>query len=168
SIAANGNLYFQARQSDEDDANIFVSHYGNGGYLTPIKLSSAINGPGHNCHPYIAPDESYLIFDCERPDGYGEMDLYISFRKENGEWTEAKNMGPKVNSPNDERRSFVTYDGKYLFFDGYVLNGAEQLPDQPITFEEFRNFTNAPGNGSADFYWVDAKVIDELKPKDLK
>jgi len=32
--------------------------------------------------PYIAPDESYLLFSSMRSDGYGDFDLYVSYKKE--------------------------------------------------------------------------------------
>ena len=34
-----------------------------------------------NAHPFIAPDETYLIWDDQREDGNGSSDLYISFRR---------------------------------------------------------------------------------------
>ena len=66
-------------------------------------------------HPYIAPDESYVIFDGIRPSGYGDCDLYISFNK-NGIWTEAYNLGSKINSEMCEMTPSVSPDGKHLFF----------------------------------------------------
>ncbi|MCK5148631.1 hypothetical protein KAR48_17890 [bacterium] len=55
-----------------------MSRYENGRYSLPEKLSNAINAP-FAAHPYIAPDESYLIFDSN-----GE--LFVSFHYENGKW----------------------------------------------------------------------------------
>lgn len=43
--------------------------------------------------PFIAPDESCLIFSSNRPGGYGSNDLYISFRNDNDTWTAPRNMG---------------------------------------------------------------------------
>jgi len=66
-------------------------------------------------HPFIAPDESYIIYDFEKNDGFGDCDLYISF-KENGVWTESYNLGPKINTEQCEMTASVSPDGKYLFF----------------------------------------------------
>ena len=66
-------------------------------------------------HPFIAPDESYIIYDFEKNDGFGDCDLYISF-KENGVWTESYNLGPKINTEMCEMTASVSPDGKYLFF----------------------------------------------------
>ena len=70
-------------------------------------------------------------------------DLYISFRKKDDSWTVPENMGKAVNTSSSELRPYVTPDGKYLFF----------TSDRP----------NSKGIGN--IYWVDAKIIEELRPK---
>lgn len=107
----------------------------------PRPFSKEINTGKWNAHPYIAPDESYIIWDGERDSGFGESDLYISFRKQDGSWSEAKNMGDKVNTDVPELGASVTPDGKYLFFNRQA------------------------NEGDGDIFWVDAQVIDNLRPK---
>jgi hypothetical protein len=106
----------------------------------PEVLGPEINSGKLTAHPFIAPDESYLIWDSEKEGGYGESDLYISFREKDGSWGKAINFGSGVNSELDDAFGSVTPDGKYLFF--------------------YRDIS--PGN--LDIYWVDAKVIDTLRP----
>ena len=61
-------------------------------------MGNKINVSGkYIAHPCISPDESYIIYDVEVTSGYGDNDLYISFNK-NGNWTEAINLGPQVNT----------------------------------------------------------------------
>jgi hypothetical protein len=92
-------------------------------------------------HPFIAPDESYLIWDDQRQSGYGDADLYISFRQNDGSWGASINLGDKINTQYAEAYGSVSPDGKYLFFHrGY-------------------------GGDRGDIYWVDAKIIKDLKPK---
>ena len=105
---------------------------------------------------YVPADGSYLIFmSYLRPDGYGGGDFYISFKEENGSWSEPINMGAQVNSPADENRPFVTLDGRYFFF---TSDRALHAP-----FVEELRADLRPGNGSRDVYWVDAKIIDRLR-----
>lgn len=167
SVATNGNIYFQTGYRIYGHEDIYFSKFENGKYLTPVKLGESINGPGHDLHPYIAPDESYIIFDANREGGYGKNDLYISFRDEKGEWSKAINMGPKVNSERDERRSSVTPDGKYLFFESSVLEELGFL-HKPATLYEFIDHATSYRNGSTNIYWVDAKIIEDLKPEYLE
>ncbi len=157
SVATNGNLYY-AMYIDGGNGYIYVSNNLNNKYSKPEKLSDSINDSDAG-HPYIAPDESYLIFDRKN-------DLYISFRDKNGTWIKAQTMGESVNTIYDERRAFVSFDGKYLFFTSNRLN--PELPDEALTLKKVQQLANIPENGYQRIYWVDAKIIEELKPKYLK
>ena len=90
-------------------------------------------------HPSIAPDERYIIFDSERAGGFGAGDLWVCFRNPDGTWGEAINLGNKLNTPGNESIPHLTPDGKYLFY-----------------------------TANRDIYWVNAKIIEELKLKELK
>ncbi|HEY9487170.1 MAG TPA: hypothetical protein VIQ51_02495 [Chryseosolibacter sp.] len=66
--------------------------------------------------PWIAPDESLIIFtSVNRDDSFGEGDLYYAI-KTNGEWTSARNLGNRINTPTYEYCSYITPDGKYFYF----------------------------------------------------
>ena len=116
----------------------------------PKPFGKEINTGTWNAHPFIAPDESYIIWDGERDSGFGDNDLYISFRQQNGAWGEAINMGDKINTEAPENGASVTPDGKYLFFNRNTGVG-----------DDNRNL----GVGDGNLYWVDAKVIENLRPK---
>lgn len=74
-----------------------------------------------------------------RDDGYGDSDLYISFRNEDGSWGKGINMGDTINTEIEEGYASITPDGKYLFFNRF------------------------PERGKADIYWVDARIIETLR-----
>jgi Tol biopolymer transport system component len=168
SVASNGNIYFN-QSFDRAGSDIYYSKYENGIYRKPQRLSDEVNGSANtrNFHPFIAPDESYLLFNSKREgDGSGEQDIYICFRNKDGEWSKAQNIGKTINSPNSELRPFVTIDGKYFFFISDRVNIPPRSEKQ-MTSSEITELINRPGNGSTDVYWVSAKIIDELKPKEL-
>ena len=55
--------------------------------------------PYNNLFPFIAPDESYLIFTSDRKGNFGGGDLYISFHNiDTDTWTEPINMGAPINT----------------------------------------------------------------------
>lgn len=110
----------------------------------PKAFGKEINTGEWNAHPFLAPDESYLIWDGERESGQGNGDLYISFRNPDGSWGEAINMGDAVNTEASESGASVSPDGKYLFFNRNV---------------------GSPAYENIDIFWVDAKIIDELRPE---
>ncbi|OGU61379.1 MAG: hypothetical protein A2V66_15990 [Ignavibacteria bacterium RBG_13_36_8] len=163
SVASSGNIYFNAG-FDRDVSDIYYSKYENGIYSTPERLSNAVNSDDRDFHPYIAPDESYLLFDSFREeDSFGGQDIFISFRDEEGNWGKALNIGDKVNTANSELRPYVTFDGKYLFFISSRMNESK-LSETSMTGSEIVKLINSPGNGLQDIYWIDAGFINELKP----
>jgi Tol biopolymer transport system component len=136
-----------------DDDGIYVSRFENGKYSRPKKFDTGYDGMPPDGYPFIAPDESYMLFMSWRPGGRGMWDLYITFQREDGIWTSPKNMGPKINSDASESFPSVSPDGKYLFFNS---NRPSQVRD------------NVPGHFYGNIYWVNANVIEELKPENLR
>jgi hypothetical protein len=131
-------MYFSSNggtnQATDKNYDIRFSKFFNGTFQPSGKLPGAINTEHYEADVFVSPDEKYVIFCAERPDGLGKGDLYISFKSETGEWQKAKNMGNVINSGDYEFCPFVTSDGKYLFF-----------------------------SRSGDIFWVKAEVIENLK-----
>ncbi len=113
SVALNGNLYFPSDREGGND--IYVSHYKNGKYQSPVKLDTMINSAASDSNPGIAPDESLLFFYSSREGIQGAVDLFVS-RKENGQWSPAKRLGPEVNSSHADYCPYVSPDMNYLFY----------------------------------------------------
>jgi len=121
----NGNLYFSANKKNDKskDEGIYYSINQDGQYTTTKRMENEINSPDSwTCYPYIAPNESYIIYDSPRTSRYGGADLYISFNK-NGNWTKSYNLGPRVNTKHGEGLATVSPDEKYLFFYRTVNRG---------------------------------------------
>lgn len=80
-------------------------------------LSKNINTPLYNegaqC---ISPDGQFLFFTgCNRPDGLGRCDIYIS-QKEGKDWSKPVNLGFPVNTKGWESQPSLSSDGKTLYF----------------------------------------------------
>ena len=86
-VAANGNLYFGGeRDGTLGGSDLWVSRWVDGAYQPPENLGPSINSSVHELEPWIAPDESYLIFSAlRREDGLGGYDLFLS-RNVDGAW----------------------------------------------------------------------------------
>ncbi len=144
SVADNRNIYFMSHlEGPLNGIGIYRAEYINGEYTKPKPLPRSINKKGFlNWTPFIAPDESYLIFSSNcQGEGKDWGDLYISFRLADKTWTNPVNLGKPVNSPGQERFPMVSQDGKYLFF------------------------TRPTAKNHQDVFWVSAKVIDKLRNK---
>ena len=118
SVANNGNIYFESnRPGGKGDWDIYCAIKDGDFYKKPINLGSTVNTELNESDPFIASDESFIIFGSyNRKGGFGSSDLYISFRKKNGEFGEAKNLGEKINTRYLEHNPHVSPDGRYFFF----------------------------------------------------
>lgn len=144
SFTSNGTMYFSSNKENapkkrKRDFEIYNSRFVNGEFQKPIKLPETINTKMYEADVFIAPDESYIIFCSVKRSGYGNGDLYISFKNKKGEWTTAQNMGTAVNSDGHEICPFVTHDRKFLFF-----------------------------TSSQDIYWISTQIIDQLRASSQK
>jgi hypothetical protein len=138
SASAKGTYVFDDYKNKN---SIRISPVHEGKRQAPEKMSSNINSGNMTAHPFIAPDESYLIWDSEKEGGYGDSDLYISYKQKDGTWGEAINMGENINSDKWDAFATVTPDGKYILFNRGISDD----------------------NTNVDIYWVDAKIIETLK-----
>jgi len=139
SVANSGRIYahfFGGGNFSECD--IYTIDKVNGQYLTPQKMSVSINSDSMDIGAFIDPDEEYLIFESNREGGFGETDLYISFRKPDNTWTTAVNLGYPVNTDSYEMSPYVSTDKQFLFF----------LSER---------------DGNRNPYWVSASVIDSIR-----
>ncbi|MBN2395005.1 MAG: PD40 domain-containing protein [Candidatus Atribacteria bacterium] len=133
SITRDGTFYFLGYAEGVgamNDFGIYRMELNNGEYLKPELLPASINmGEGLlSWTPFIAPDESYLLFSSNRRSPKTDMgDIYISFRDSEGNWTDPVNLGKEVNSDRQERFPSVSPDGKYLFFTRWIARGNEDV-----------------------------------------
>ncbi len=143
SLSKDDTLYFfSTREEGFGRSDLYRSRSIDGRYSEVENLGPTINTEYFEHDPFIAPDENYLIWCSNRPGSLGMNDLYVSYRRENGTWTAPQNMGEGINSDADDTRPYVTPDGKYFFF-------------------------NSDRAGNRDIYWVEARIIDEIRDKIL-
>jgi hypothetical protein len=117
-VAASGNLYFGGeRAGTRGGSDLWVARRLTGGsYARPENLGDAINTDALEVEPWIAPDESYLIFSAlRRPGGRGGYDLYVS-RRIDGRWQPATPLPASVNTSVSEWNHSVSPDGAWLYF----------------------------------------------------
>jgi len=105
------------------DFDIYKSVYTPSGWSEQENLGDSINTDFWESSPAISPDKRALYFSSTRPGGYGGADLYVSYLKPNGRWTEALNMGPTINTAGDEMAPFIHADNQTLYFTSDGLPG---------------------------------------------
>jgi len=142
SSSDNKTYYFDTYKEGDSTFPIRYSRLINGKYEEPKALPKAINTGTFLSHPFIAPDESYLLYDAIREDGFGDADIYISFKQKDGTWGNGINLGDKINTDAWEASASITPDGKYLFF------------SRNVGSDDYEN---------VDIFWVDAQIIEILR-----
>jgi hypothetical protein len=139
-VTNNGTLYFKSlRGGGIGGSWLYRSKLIDSTYLQVESLGNLINTGPQETEPFMAPDESYLIFTSYTRPGHEGWDLWICFRKADSSWTEPINIGPNINTTDDEYGPRVSLNGNYLFF------------------------TRENTGNTMDIYWVSSSIIDSLK-----
>lgn len=131
-----GTIYTTDISSGPGSEYLAIIRKVNSKYKKLEKLGSPFNKEQLSQHPWIAPDESYILFTVRRPGRQIVSVLFFACKKKDGKWSEPRVIDLGINAG----QPFITSDGKYLFF----------------TSEE---------QSKGDIYWVSTKIIEELWPK---
>lgn len=147
SVANDDKLYFTSNRSGGfGQHDIYFAVRTDSQYTTVQNLGPPVNTQYNEASPFIAPDGSYLVFESNRPGGYGQVDLYISFFEDSA-WTAPRNLGPTINTSVIDDAPFVSPDGNYLFF-----NRRQAWVTSVQT----------------DIYWVDAAVLFDTSSTEIE
>ncbi|RYY64493.1 MAG: hypothetical protein EOO13_18430 [Chitinophagaceae bacterium] len=117
SISNNRNIYFTSNlPGNLGGTDIYISRFINDSYQPAENLGPVINSGERESNPFIAADESYLLyFSTKKENAFGEVDLYISFNKE-GKWQTPVNLGTPINTALAEFCPFYHPQQKRLYF----------------------------------------------------
>jgi len=140
SVTLDGKIYTTDISEGPGKERIAVAKKINDQYGELERLGPPINIGKQEMYPFIAPDESYLIFNSKRSVEKNNSGLFISFKTPEGFWNkpQAIDIGMKAGCPS------ISPDGKYLFF-------------------------TAGEQGKSDIYWVSAtRIIKKMRPKNIK
>lgn len=107
------NIIFTRLVGEQED--LFIAHYDEKGELKEVNEFPFNSPAGEGAHA-ISPDGKYLIYtSCDRRDGMGSCDLYLSVFKDSL-WQAPINMGPAFNSPAWDGQASFGIDGKSIYF----------------------------------------------------
>lgn len=86
------------------------------GYVwsAPVPVTGA-NGEWNTRDAVITRDGGRIFFASDRPGGFGGYDLWSAIR-DKGKWADPTNLGPEVNTADDELSPAPSPDGKRLWF----------------------------------------------------
>jgi outer membrane protein OmpA-like peptidoglycan-associated protein len=144
-LSRDGKTLYFARCDAPDtygDCDIFIAEWQADSTWGNIhNLGPQINGNAWDSHPSLSENEDTLYFASDRLGGFGLADIYLASRNEKGEWQKAQNIGPIINTRNNDVSPFYHYLYKVLYFSS---NG------QNLNFGEFDIYKSYQTNGEWD------------------
>ena len=168
-LSKDGHYLFFARCNSPDSngsCDIFVAEHGaeKEVWENVRNLGANINSNSWDSHPSLSHSGDTLFFSSDRLGGFGLADIYYSIKDKDGNWSKAKNIGPIINTRNNEVSPFFHHTYNVLYFSS---NG------QPLNFGEFdiyksylrSNAFGEPKNigplvnglGSENYFTIDSK-----------
>lgn len=144
-LSADGSTLFIFK--DEGGGDIFYSErQASGEFSEPVALPGIINSSFEEKSITISKDEKTLYFSSNRPGGFGGLDIYRATKDSKGEWTNVKNMGPKINTDLDDDGPFIDYDLVTLYFSSKGRKGMGGFDVFKSTFDLKTNEWSEPEN----------------------
>lgn len=119
SVSNSGTLYFHSGNPDYSELMLYAATSSGDNFNDAVLLPETVNSGASQVTPFVAPDESYLLFE-------RESDLYISNRDDTDSWSLAVPLNEKINS-NGKGNPFVTPDGKFLFYVASIVTQPREL-----------------------------------------
>ena len=136
--------------------NIYVSNRKGKVWGPPTMLQIKLDSNTTLGHPTISEDEIILIFSSDLSGGYGGKDLWIVKQQKRGKWSDPVNLGPAVNTSNDEMFPFLHSDGTLYFAStGHIGMGGFDIfkshLDENDTYSSITNLKYPVNSSGHDF-----------------
>jgi len=150
SITPNSDIFFSLKDANDK-------------WTTP-KSAENINSEYFESYPSLSHDGDIIVFASDRPDGYGGIDLYVSSKNSEGNWSKPLNLGNGINTEGDEISPFICNDGSLM----YSSNGlsADKTFDIYIASDEldgnWNNPHKLPSPINSKFNEISASVFDNM------
>jgi outer membrane protein OmpA-like peptidoglycan-associated protein len=123
SMPVDGKTLIFTRRLNNFNEDFFASHRVDTTWRKAFRLNGSINTPQNEGAQSISQDGNWLVFTgCNRPDGLGSCDLYISYQTNEG-WSEAINLGEKINSDQWDSQPCLSPDKRDLYFSSRRFGG---------------------------------------------
>jgi hypothetical protein len=148
SISADGlELFFHSDRpiSGMQDLWVTTRKTINDPWGPPVNLGLTVNSGTFDGASNISFDGLSLFFMSACAGGYGDLDIWVTKRaSKNDSWGEAANLGPKVNSAQNDWGPSISSDGSILYFGSNRPGGAGGLDLWQVSIDPVVDF-NADG-----------------------
>ncbi len=123
SVSIDGKEFVFTRRLNNYNEDFFSSTQTKDGWDKAQPLKGDVNTPQNEAGQNISQDGQWLVFTANgRPQGFGNFDIYISYLTPTG-WSEATNLGGRVNSDQWDSQPCLSPDKRELYFASRRMGG---------------------------------------------
>ncbi len=126
SVSPDGRYLFLTSCHQPDgfgSCDLYYSVKENGYWANPMNLGRPVNTSRWESQPSLSSDGKTLFFASNRSGGFGGSDIWKTELQADGSWSTPENLGPQINTKEDEMSPFIHYDGRTLYFSSRGLPG---------------------------------------------
>ena len=151
-------------KDESGGGDLFLAHLDGDQWGAPERIEGDVNTGAWEGHATFSANMQVMYFASERSGGYGGRDIWMAIKGEDGRWGNVRNLGPKINTAENEDAPFLHPNGMILMFSseghnsmgGYDIFQVELTPKDSMWAEpgEPQNLgypVNTPGD---DKYFV--------------
>lgn len=125
-VSADGRtLVFTAcnRPDGHGSCDLYISQKEGKEWSQPLNLGQQVNSREWESQPSLSADGHTLYFASDRKGGIGKRDIWVTHLDNKKQWTAPKNLGPAINTTDDENAPFIHANGRTLFYSSNGLPG---------------------------------------------
>lgn len=112
---------------DGMDGNLYYSTYTKDRWEPIRKFGKTINTKYWESSASLNEEGNTLYFSSNRPGGYGELDIYRSEIDQSGNWREAENLGPQINTKLEDNLPVIRDSMLFFSSQGHQSIGGYDL-----------------------------------------
>lgn len=120
SLSRDGKTLYFARCDSPDgygNCDLYVAtKLKNGSWGNVKNLGKKVNSNAWDSQPTLSAQEDTLYFSSDRLGGFGLTDIYFTYKTKSDDWAPAQNMGPVINTRQNEVSPFYHPKYQVLYF----------------------------------------------------
>jgi len=162
-ISSDGGTLLLANNYEKVKQDISISKKTPDGWAFPkaLKINDFYNNNEFSCY-HMNTESNVILMAIERPDSFGDMDIYVSFLQLNKVWSAPKNIGSTINSAATEGSIFLASDNKTIYYatngksgyGGYDMFMSKRLDDTWLNWSEPVNLGDKINSDLNDYYYT--------------
>lgn len=148
SISGDGKvlvLTICGRPDSYGSCDLYISYKEAGSWSEPANMGKKVNSSGWDSQPSLSPDGKTVYFASRRKGGYGKTDIWKCHADKYGNWKEAENLGPEINTAGEEVSPFIHPSMSTLYFASKAHLGMGSF-DIFVAYKDSNNTWSEPEN----------------------